>query len=373
VRQRLFLAAVLVLLAGPIYAGLVLMAGGRAAVAVDPLAAKWEPGNYQLLLAGDSDNLVTDAATLITRCNSLAGLTNVKGMMIRVEWADLESTQGSYDFSPIGTLEACLRANDQHLWVMTKDRTFGGGHLDGMGVCRAPLPQYVKDLGGTNNGCAESKNGSIARTWRADVMNRWLALLSAFCVYAETLPNLHGITDTESVPGFQDVTPPADYSDEDLFEQLERVPAELVDDCVTTTFLLQVNFPVDDDLMISLVDSIVAAGGTMGIGAPDVYAGNWSTAQEAYMGMLAGSTDQRGKIPAGFESQPAGVDEQTLAEIKARAVTLGNHLNFWPRKMDEGVAPGAAVYWPDVLVEIEAGNLPTVTTCPTNFPHGCAP
>jgi hypothetical protein len=245
-------------------------------------------------------------------------------------------------------------------------------------VCRAPIPQYVKDLGGTNNGCAASKNGSIASTWLSPVMDRWIAVLAAFCVYAETLPNLQAITDTESVPGFMDVEPPASYSNAALFAQLERIPAALADDCVTTPFLMQVNFPVDEPRMISLVNAIVAAGGTMGIGAPDVYAGNWSTAQEAYMGLLSGSTDQRGKIPAGFESQPAGVDSQSLAEIQARAVTLGNHFNFWPRKMDvdeddNPLPPGEAVYWPHVQEQIELGNLPTLATCPTNFPHGCAP
>lgn len=328
-------------------------------------AKKWEPGNYLLLFAGDSNDLSADAATLDSRCDEVGAESSVSGMMIRVPWDELESTQGAYDFSPIDTLLDCMEGHGKYLWLLMLDRYFGSGP-----AFDCPVPTYVRNLGGTDNGCMETNLGSMAALHRSAIMDRQIALFEAICEHYEDEPYFHGFYPEESAPSQGTVGAPGDFTNSGYIGQLVRRDAEVALSCIKTLYMTSVNFPTVDQLMIDMVSGAHAAG--IGIGGPDVWPNMAATrAQSVYSGAVGG-IDYRGDMPAGFMAQPAGIDDQTDEEIYEVAHDMWQqHFMFWVRKTD-GAGDGANAQWDDhILPALRLGLYPTVTTCPTNLPNGC--
>jgi hypothetical protein len=326
---------------------------------------KWEPGNYMLLFAGDSDDLSADAATLTSRCNEVGAESSVTGMMVRIPWDEVESTQGVYDFSPIDTLLTCMEGHGKYLWLLMLDRYFGAGP-----TFSCPVPTYVRNLGGTNNGCMETNTGSMAALHRTAIMDRQIALFEAICEHYEDEPYFHGFYPEESATGQGTVGSPGDFSNSTYIASLIRRDEATATACVKSLYITSVNFPIVDQLMIDIVSAAHAAG--IGIGGPDVYNNSAPTrAQSVYIGDVGG-IDYRGDMPAGFMAQPAGIDDQTDEEIYDVAHNMwGNHFMFWVRKTDSAGA-GASAQWDDhILPALRLGLYPTVTACPTNLTNGC--
>jgi hypothetical protein len=347
-------------------AQMVVMSRGGTTRPDEPLLAKkWEPGNYLLLYAGDSNDLSADAATLTSRCNEVGAESSVSGMMIRVPWDELESTQGNYDFSPIDTLLTCMGGHEKYLWLLILDRYFGAGP-----TFNCPVPTYVRNLGGTDNGCMETNTGSMAALHRTAIMDRQIALFDAICEYYEDEPYFHGFYPEESAPAQGQVGAPGDFTNSGYVAQLIRRDEATALACVKSLYMSSINFPTNDTLMIDMVSSAHAAG--IGIGGPDVWANEAATrAQSVYIGNVGG-IDYRGDMPAGWMAQPEGIDDRTDESIYAVSHdTWQQHFMFWVRKIDS-VGDGANAQWDDhILPALRLGLYPTVTDCPTNLTNGC--
>jgi hypothetical protein len=300
---------------------------------------KWHPGHYFALLAGD-----TTQAALLTRADEIADEPDVTGMMIRVKWDVLETTEGSYQWSLIDAVLERMEQNGKYLWVQLLDRVFGAVSDADL----APVPAYVKDIGGTGQGVMATKNGGMPALHRAPVMDREIAMLEAIAERYEDAEFFQGFLDTESAPGFGAVDPPVDFSNAALVTQLIREYAAVGLVARKSLFMAALNFPTDTALMTQAVQA-VAATNSVGITGPDAFPGSFVTAADVYLGNVGGH-DYRGEIAAGWQCQPAGVDDQSFETMWAAVHDdLQQQFVFWPRQTSTTGA-GAGLHWLNIVL-----------------------
>lgn len=324
---------------------------------------KWHPGHY-LLLDGGDDTL----PVLTTRVGEIANEPQVSGLMMRLDWDDLETTQGNYQWTLLDAVVSQMAAVDKYLWVLVRDRTFQGLS----DANSAPVPAYVKDIGGiTGNGVMATKEGGMAALHRVAVMDRQIALFQAIAARYEDSPYFHGFYNEESTPGFGTVgsggvAPPGDFNNVLMAQQLVRMYTAVATVAKKTLFMASVNFP-NDATIVTAVQGIAAAG-QIGIGGPDAYPnGSFTPAENAYLGNTGGH-NYVGELAAGFQFQRAGVKQQTFAEMWAIGKnTLRQQFFFWPRQTAT-TGDGANVHWLNtVLPALRTGTYVVDTTYPSTF------
>jgi hypothetical protein len=348
-----------------------------------PAAKRWNPGNCMLLYR--NANGLRKAGEVVAEGDYLSCMT------MRLDWDEIESpdctTQGSCDrdWSTMDAVLDRLADGSKQAWFVIYRARFDGSLEEGdPDLC--PVPEYVKNMNGELEGCAATKNGGIARFWREDVMSAEIAFLSDICERYDDHPAFQGIMTGESAPGFggtDGVDPPADYSREALFEQLQRESKEMQSACVKSIFMQGLNFPTQptaemDATMAAVADSGAGLGGPDLCGRPDE-AGmcdpdGETTAQKSYLGTTDGGTDFRGRIPVSFQIQPAGVKSSTTLEnlYDFAHNVLQQHWTHYPTIGNGAPADQQNMNWEQVVLPaLRTGDYPTRTDCPDNI--RCAP
>jgi hypothetical protein len=320
---------------------------------VPSVGKKWHPGHYMLTYKGDSQS------QLLARCDEIASEKNVRGIMVRKTWGQLESAKNNYTFDQLQQIVARCGSHGKRVWLLLLDRGFNTTSADF-------VPGYLKTEPQYNGGVAATKNGYIARIWEPAVMDRQIALIQALAARFDNEPYFEGMMPEESAPGFGSATPPASYSTGALAAQLKRLYIAAGSAWPRSNFVAQINFLGNEvpDLVRVAHSSGLAMGGPDTL--PPECGATRTSGQKNYTG-TEGGTDYRGSMVTMHQIQGPEMGGKegdcSVAQLSAEGHNyLRNAYYFWLRKTS---TPG--ITWAnDILPAIRSG-LPYDSTCPKNY------
>ncbi len=111
-----------------------------------------------------------DVANVVNFVNLNSAL---RGVVLRIFWADLETSEGIYNFELIPDQALSSLKDDKYVWVHIQGVDFGASAVPS-NVC----PQYLLSptYGG---GCLQTGDRAIALAWNSAVMDRKIASIHA--------------------------------------------------------------------------------------------------------------------------------------------------------------------------------------------------
>ncbi len=301
---------------------------------------KWHPGHGLKTQGYDSASI----ASQLTKVNDSPYITFAK---IHYQWGDLETSKGVYDFSAIRKHYDYLAARGKRMIIAIDDKKFATTNPDGL------VPAYL------SSDAVPSNNGFVAATWRANVMDRYIALLDAIAKQFDDEPYFEGVATQESVPSFGGVDAPADYSAGALATQRKRFVTAATQSYKHTNVFSMVNFlgGFEADVIAQAYDSRAGTGG------PDVLRKNMTTGQEVMYG-VSGGVDYRGKMPIHFVASTPTFDYGD-----ARAVYDDSFKNKTTHLA--WVSTDSTVSWNSILSVLSAEGGRIYSNCPTNYNGAC--
>src|SRR5262245_50003346 len=178
---------------------------------VEAQGMKWHPGHYAALNAGES------LATHLKRIDSIGDVAGIKGVMVRIYWAEVETSKGVYDFSKIDTYLAQLRkqSTSKRLVLRIMERRFVE---DDTGI----VPSYLSSESIYRGGLVRTTKGYAARLWEAPVMDRLITLYKVIGQRYDKDNCFEGIATEETTLGLPKPYP-LGYSDTALSTQWQRL------------------------------------------------------------------------------------------------------------------------------------------------------
>ena len=336
----------------------------------EPLGSgiKWHPGNY-MMTAGTGKGPTSEFA-------KLANEPDVRGVLQRYWWAQVEPTKGHYDFSAIEADLEMLQRVGKRLIIQIRERTYSGSP-DPSGV----IPDYilsdpefhggfaVKDIGGAGKG------GVTPFLWEQPVMDRLIALNQALAKRFDTEPSFEGVWLTdETFGGFK--APPPGYSRAALAAQIKRQMTAARDAWPHTNIFVGTNGLVGE------IQGIIqhAYETKCGVGGPDVLVNRRKEGDLIIQGIVGG-VDYRGKTPIGYAVESGnlghprvcGKEDCLPSKLYDHAVnTLGATHIFW-LQMDTKRDTATEKYsWnAGILPAIRAKKGITNPACPSNYRGAC--
>lgn len=326
-------------------------------------AIKWHPGHYMFLDSGSSQ------ATHFTHIDAIAGEGNLKGVAMQIYWAEIETSQGVYNWTKIDAYLARAQSVGKRFLVRVQDRCFGCSSPNGR------IPTYVQNLGGASQGIAASKNGWIARIWRADVMDRLIALYQAFGARYNSNAYMEAIATEESTAGFGSVTPPSDYSSTALHTQLRRLFVAARPAMPNTQILFLANFLKPECGSTGMQGTLsAAAANDISFSGPDILPNEGIDGYDILEGISCGH-DYRGEVSVAPHMEAAGLGGgqgdylpqqiYDFAKNNLRANYLIWRRNTWYGDANQQWTGG-------ILPVIQANPIIHNTNCPSSFPS-CNP
>lgn len=331
--------------------------GGAASDAI-----KWHPGHYMLV----QDTISSQwQATHFTQFQDIYGVDDIEGAQVRVYWSEIEPTQGNYNFSRIHAYLSELESNDKRLVLQILDRVFNSTNYS------SRLPAYLNSMG-----CIHVNSSSptrvLVKLWRADCMDRRIALENALAAEFDDEPYFEGITNEEVAPGINPGTSGADYTSRaELATQLKRLWTAMESAWQHTNRFAYINSLSGEvsGLLNHARDHGISMGGPDTLPSPH----NGTPGDRTYRGTQSdggySAEDFRGTMSVGYAVQVTqlGGKEGTytpaqLAEHCADVMEC-NHL-FWVR------APSSStINWAShILPYLEGTPEPMIATCPANYP-----
>ena len=164
---------------------------------------KWHPGHYML----------TYKASPQSNMDAIKDEPYVLGAVRRYYWAQLEPSEGVYDFSLIESDLKYLKSmpTPKRLVIQIFDR---GHHSQPSPI--GVVPNYLLEdarFGGKTGwyaekgarwyGVAPAILGPVARTWDPVVMDRWIALFKALAARFDNEPYLEAVSGNDTTPGIR--------------------------------------------------------------------------------------------------------------------------------------------------------------------------
>jgi hypothetical protein len=339
---------------------------------------KWHPGHYMMMWKGMSQS----------QMDSIRNEPYVMGVVRRYYWAQLEPSEGVYDFSAIESDLEYLKAmpKPKRLVIQLFDREYH--HPTPVGF----IPNYILDnprFGGKEGwyaengsrwyGVAPAKAGFIARNWDPVVMDRWIALNRAVAARFDNEPYLEAVSGQETTPGLARKLPP-DYSVEKLAGQWKRYISEVVPAFPQTNVLIYANSLGNQ--VSNVIDHCYrqrcAIGGLDTMPTQDYSPTSVgpTEGQRVIMG-ADGGTRYAGKMPVMFiVSSPSLVGKEGPntpdAIYKYAMERLGVTHLFWVKLGTEWDTPTKKYSWDyGILPLIRANKGLTNTACPANLQSRC--
>ncbi len=315
---------------------------------------KWHPGNYVALDGG---------ATLsqhMVHIDEIRNDAEIRGVMVRFRWRDLEPTRDVYDFSLIDTYLAKLRRTNtiKRLVVRIMDRGFL------VSDPADPVPSYLLADPAFNGGVVDTSSGYAARLWEPAVMQRLIYLYQALGRRYDSDPFFEGAFTEESTLSFKG-NYPAGYTNEQLVDQYILFMNAVKPTMPTSNLFMNANWIGSTNLMAKLVDAVRAAG--LGAGGSSVLPGHPTQGQQVLIG--TDGADYRLELPIadGVEGSELGgaLGDYAPTEIGAYAYdVLQAHYLFWARNIWIG---GAEQRWQTGILPYLRTNPPTRTRCPNIY------
>jgi hypothetical protein len=334
---------------------------------------KFNPGAYILFPSGD------DLSTIInSRIPELCAMPNVKGIVYRTLWGNLETTEGNYTLGDLTSLYNAISGCSKRLIVQSQVVRFNTN-------CSGITPAYIQSQSVYEGGVTLASNNSrcIAMLWKGPVMDRYIALKTAIANQFEGLPFFEGIIISETAVGPMPAS--AEYSTSAFVTQLERAIDAAADDFPTSQKWLFSNFltAAPTSTLCDLIQYMAA--NDVGMSGPDTLPPPQDETQGfmAYRGTAGGCPDLRGAM---FASSSVQSPEMGGSQGNFTCTELYNHAAgtnevshiFWTRK-DWEIAPSGGdnndkCNWTTALKSfINAGSANISVSCPTLVTQGCDP
>jgi hypothetical protein len=318
---------------------------------------KWHPGHYMLVQRGDSS-----AVLLSQRIPEVCAEPAIQGLEYRVNWSDIETNEGQYNFRTLDDLYNALAACKKRLVVEVWAVKFNSQDPNNV------VPPYMMTGAQYNGGVAITSGGYIARLWEAPVMDRLIALYSALAARYDSAPYFEGIVFSETATS----RVAQNYSPTAWIAQLNRAVAALKVSWGHTNIVVFNNFIQGaTEAQLSSVETSLRDN-RAGTGGPDVLPPPHALRGEMiYRGELGGH-DFRGQLPAMFAVQTPELGGKeglfTPKQLYDHCVGTNwcSHM-FWVRNITNG---GSAQMWDTGILPFLRANPRTRETCPSSYP-GC--
>ncbi|WP_051242582.1 hypothetical protein [Azohydromonas australica] len=228
------------------------------AVATTDTRVKWNPGHYIALPQRDEPTIQKVMA-------EIKPLPQVKGLILRYEWAQLEKSKGVYDFSRLDRDLALVQAAGKRLWIMVGTKVFrpGGQAVpDYLRTAEYEGGAYKIVIAGRDAIGSQERYGENAALHNVKVRDRLIALGDAMGAHLNKHNALEGITFNETAMGQMKV-PLTKAQQTAYFDNLAQVGAATQRAFPNTVVMQFINFPraYMPGLISNMVSNKVALGG----------------------------------------------------------------------------------------------------------------
>jgi hypothetical protein len=332
---------------------------------------KWHPGHYA--------ETQTYGAIPNSAVTDISGLKNVRGVVQRYNWSQLEPTRGNYDFSAIRADLDKLRPHGKRLVPLLMDRSWSGTST----VC---LPAYLATEPGSNNGIViKPSGGVVARIWNPVVMDRMIALSAAMAKEFDNEPLFEGLRFEEITPAMSPGASgvPSDYTVSALVSQWNRLASASRQHWKRTNVFFNTNTLGGVNGALQIIEHAYQTG--IGVGGPDVIPPGAADHQIAGDRVIARKPNTaKGDDPTKFVRDYRG--SIPIFHSVQTPQLGGKEGTFTPQALADYIIPGVGsthmswviapssvtINWVDYIRPYLA-NSPraTVQTCPTNYLAGC--
>lgn len=236
--------------------------------AATPLAGavKWHPGHYVTLapFASDGPGYFNEVLDEISRYPAL------RGVQKRYMWADLETKEGTYDFSEIEYDLARLAARDKRLVILLQTKSFKTSvHASPAYLRTAKYEdgEFAINVKGRKGAVdIKAQTGTNIKLWNPHVRDRLAALMNALGERFNSHPHLEAVALTETAFG-QPATFISGGLRERFYDNLLTVDREMRRAFPNTVTLQFINFP--RSILKDFIGGLAEAG--VGLGGPDIF------------------------------------------------------------------------------------------------------
>lgn len=334
-----------------------------AAAATADLRVKWNPGHYVALP-------LRDESTILKALAEIRALPQVKGLILRYEWAQLETAKGVYDFSRIERDLSLAQGAGKRLWVMVATKVFRPGGRAVPDYLMTPEYEggaYKIVIGARDAIGSAERYGQNAALHNTKVRDRLVALGNAMGARLNRHNALEGVTFNETAMG-QTLVPLTTEQKRAYFNNLAQVDAATQRAFPNTVVMQFINFP--KTYMPGLVTSMAGSG--VALGGPDIFLEDRDLNTHIYpLYDLA-----KGKVAIGPSVQPENYattvqhgapNAPKISELYAFGRTrLAANYMFWTRPRFGNDYPRVLEFFKSsAFPKDAAGGL--TTTCPSTY------
>jgi hypothetical protein len=340
------------------------------AVAATDTRVKWNPGHYIALP-------MRDEATILKVMSEIKPLPQVKGLILRYEWAQLETSKGVYDFSRLDRDLSLVQAAGKRLWIMVGTKVFrpGGRAVpDYLRTAEYEGGAYKILIGARDAIGSKERYGENAALHNAKVRDRMIALGNAMGAHLNKHNALEGITFNETAMGQMKV-PLTSAQKNAYFDNLAQVAAATKRAFPNTVVMQFINFP--RAYMPGLISSMVST--KVALGGPDILLQDPDLNNYIYPMY----EPAKGKVAVGPSVQPenfattvqhGAYNPPKISDLYNFGRTrLSANYMFWTRVTNGSPSPYTRTldfFKSSAFPKDASGGL--ITTCPSTYP-ACVP
>lgn len=221
---------------------------------------KWHPGHYYTIM-----DYAKNASWYLSQVyREIKSTPALRGLQIRYSWAELETSEGVYNFSSIARRLNELAEIDKRLVIVVETKTFDPEEI--------LIPNYLKTQiyeGGQYLFSTPNKagvEGYNLKLWNPEVRDRFKALIRALGKRFNSESNFEGIGLTETALGQPDI-PLTTQQIDDYFSNLLDIQQQMRTAFPNTMTFQFTNYP--RPILQSFIGGLQAMGA--GLGGPDVF------------------------------------------------------------------------------------------------------
>jgi hypothetical protein len=193
-------------------------------------ALKFHPGFYPYFNYAGGTNM-TKFGRDQQLISSLKPNDNVAGIAIAIMWRTIDTgtTGPSYDWSVIDAYLKAVKSVNKRLWVRVQDAFYGNGASTAGGS--RVVPDWLINKYGAHNVQIDYDNGPrgvAVKRYSPIVTNAYIAMYQAMAARYDSDPSFEGVTLFEETAYAVDTragTPGADYNEKGMFDQLYALMA----------------------------------------------------------------------------------------------------------------------------------------------------
>lgn len=224
-------------------------------------SVKWHPGHYYTIMSWGKN----DPTYLAQVYSEMDNTPALRGIQIRFNWAELETSYGVYNFTSIDKRLSELATKNKRLMILLETKSFD--------PVTPLVPNYLKNdpiyEGGifafSNDGSSTIKGYNI-RLWNPMVRDRLSALISALGKRFNSHDYFEGIGLTETSMGVP-ITPLTSTQTNDFYSNLLVVNKKMRESFPNTMTFQFANYPRPN--LPALVSGLKEMGAALG--CPDVF------------------------------------------------------------------------------------------------------